>query len=165
MWAAPHWRAHGVSIEQHWLAREVAGDWHFAADRVRPYRDGARRFDAGGVVDPLRLAMADAALRQIAAWGVATIAGQLRARTAAFAQALDEQGLASWRTVGPVAHFIGLRPADAASLQAVTAALSAAGVVATSRHGIVRIAPHLHVGVDDMRQVAGIIGDAARRGC
>jgi len=161
LWAAPHWRAHGVSIEQHWLARDVGNSWRFSVDCAAPYRPGARRFDAGGVVDPLRLAMAGAALRQVNAWGVETIAAQLRVRTAALMQALDEHGLASWIAARPVAHFVGVRPPGADALRAVGAALTAAGVVATTRHGIVRLAPHLHVDVADMRRVAAILADAA----
>ena len=162
LWAAPHWREHGVSIEQHWLARDGGRDWQFPADHPAPYRAGARRFDAGGVADPLRLAMADAALRQVNEWGVAQIATQLRARTAAFAAGLREYGLAHWTTAGPVAHFLGVRPPRAESMALVANALTAAGVVVTARHGMLRIAPHLHVGVDDMRRAAAIVGDASK---
>ncbi len=160
LWAAPQWRARGVSIEQHWQARDIR-DWHVATGRPPPYRAGARRYDAGGVADPLHLAMADAALAQVKAWGVTRIATALRARTAAFEVALRERGLSAWLPSGPMAHFIGVRPTDAASLGAVEAALSTAGVVVTARHGLLRIAPHLHVEVDDLRRVATIIADAA----
>lgn len=161
LWAAPHWRDHGVSIEQHWLARDGGDAWHFPADRAAPYRAGARRYDAGGVADPLRLAMADAALRQVNDWGVARIAAALRTRTAAFEAGLRECGLSHWATPGPVAHFLGVRPLRADVLAAVAAALGAAGVVVTTRHGLLRIAPYLQVGVDDLRRVAAIIGAVA----
>lgn len=160
LWAAPHWREHGISIEQHWGARDGGDHWQFPVDRPAPYRSGARRFDAGGVADPLRLAMADAALRQVLAWGVEDIAQQLRARTGALAAALRERGLGAWLAPGETAHFIGLRPADA---DAIASSLSAAGVVVTARHGVVRIAPHLHVSLEDMRRAAALIADAAAR--
>lgn len=78
-----------------------------------------------------------------------------------FAQGLHEQGLSHLATPGPVAHFLGVRPPRAEAMTAVANALAAAGIVVTVRHGILRIAPHLHVGVDDMRRVAAIIGDVA----
>lgn len=65
-------------------------------------------------------------------------------------------------TAAPVAHFLGVRPPRAESMALVANALTAAGVVVTARHGLLRIAPHLHVGVDDMRRVAAIAGDASR---
>lgn len=162
LWAAPRWREHGVSIEQHWMARDGGDQWHFPTAHPAPYRSGARRFDAGGVTDPLRLAMADAALTQVNEWGVARIAAALRARTAALESALREQGLADWLTPGPAAHFLGVRPPGPEALLASVNALSAAGVVVTSRHGVLRFAPHLHVGTEDMRRVAAIIGDVVR---
>ena len=164
LWAAPRWREHGVSIEQHWQARDGGGAWRFPVDHPAPYRAGARRYDAGGVTDPLRMAMADAALAQVNAWGVADIATALRARTAALEGTLRDHGLAHWLAAGPVAHFAGVRPPAAGALAAAAAALSAAGVVVTSRHGVLRFAPHLHVGVDDMRRVAAIIAASARGG-
>lgn len=161
LWVAPQWRERGVSIEQHWLARDGGSDWRFPVDRPAPYRAGARRYDAGGIADPLRLAMADAALQQVNAWGVARIGARLRARTAAFDAGLREHGLSHWRLPGPAAHFLGVRPPRAEAMTAVANALSAAGIVVTARHGLLRIAPHLHVSLEDLRRVATIIAAAA----
>lgn len=162
LWVAPRWRERGVSIEQHWQARDGGDDWCFPADRAAPYRAGARRYDAGGVTDPLRLAMAHAALTQVNAWGVARIATALRARTAALQAALSDLGLGDWLPAGPPAHFVGVRPPSPGMLAAAVGSLAAEGVVATARHGRLRIAPHLHVGSDDLRRVAAILADAAR---
>jgi len=55
-----------------------------------------------------------------------------------------------------------VRPPRPDILQALANALAASGMVVTARHGVVRIAPHLQVGVEDMRRVAATIGDVAR---
>ncbi|HVI59592.1 MAG TPA: aminotransferase class V-fold PLP-dependent enzyme [Luteimonas sp.] len=159
LWAAPHRRAVGVAIDQHWSARDLAQGWHFAVDRVRPHRAGARRFDAGGLDDPVRLAMAQAGLDQIGAWGVAAICAALGERTRALDAALDAHGLSSWKTPGHAPHITALRP-PADRLDAVFDALRRERIACTRRLGVLRIAPHLHVGVDDMRRVAEVAAGA-----
>jgi selenocysteine lyase/cysteine desulfurase len=161
LWADPTWRARGIPIEQHWLARDPDTVWRGDAQRAPAWRPGARRFDAGGVADPQRLAMAEAALRQVAHWRVTRIAPALQARVAALATALRAQGLGSWLAPDAHAHILGVRP-PAQRLDAIGAALSQAGVVTTVRHGCVRLAPHLQVGVDSAAMVADVFGSVAR---
>ncbi len=155
LWAAPRWRSEGVSIEQHWSTRAAVDGWRFDAEVPPPLRAGARRFDAGGVTAPPQLAMAQAALDQVAAWQVPRIAAALGERTAALDAALDARGLHHWKTPGHAPHITALRPPPAL-LDAVYAALQREGIVCTRRRGLLRISPHLHVDVDAMRRVAAI---------
>lgn len=159
LWAAPRWREEGIPIEQHWSARDAGEGWRFPVDRVRPYRAGARRFDAGGLDDPVRLAMAQAGLDQVGAWRVATISDALGERTRAFDAALDAHGLSEWKTPGHAPHITALRP-PLARLEAVFDALWRERIVCTRRYGLLRIAPHLHVNVDSMQRAAGIAASA-----
>jgi selenocysteine lyase/cysteine desulfurase len=159
LWAAPRWREEGIPIEAHWSARDAGEGWRFPLDRVRPYRAGARRFDAGGIDDPVRLAMAQAGLDQVGAWGVATISEALGERTRAFDAALDAHGLPDWKTPGHAPHITALRP-PAARLDAVFDALRRERIICTRRHGLLRIAPHLHVSVADIARVAAIAASA-----
>lgn len=162
-WAAPRWRDSGVSIEQHWLARDAAQVWQAPPDATPRFARGARRFDAGGVVDMPRLAMAQAALLQLQRWGLPHITATLGALTATLDHALHAHGLAAWITPGHAPHFTALRP-PRDRLDALAAALLEADVVCTVRSGVVRIAPHLHVSGDDMRRVAGICARVAAAG-
>ena len=88
LWVAPAWRDRGEAIEQHWRARDPAAVWREDPAAEPPYRAGARRYDAGEVPSPLRLAMAEAALRQIHAWRIERIAAALQSRVAALVRAL-----------------------------------------------------------------------------
>lgn len=160
LWAAPHWREQGAPIEQHWSARAPAGEWTFPVDVPPPYQAGARRFDAGGITDPLRLAMAEVALAHVAAWGPDAIATRLGKLTGALRQALESRGLGHWHAPGHAPHLTALRAPDADVLDQAHAALSAAGVVCTRRAGVLRIAPYLHVTEADMDQVAITLADA-----
>ncbi len=159
LWAAPQWRSRGEPLEQNWIARDAGEEWNFPVARAPDYRDGARRYDAGGVADPLRLAMAEAALGQVLEWGIPAICAQLQQRTDVLQAALDVRGLGSLLASGHAPHLCGLRPPPE-RLPQVAQALADAGVIVTVRHGVVRIAPHLHVDAGEMSRVAEIIADA-----
>jgi selenocysteine lyase/cysteine desulfurase len=162
LWAAPRWRDRGDGLDQHWQARAAGDDWAFPVAAPPPYRRGARRFDAGGVTDPLRLAMSAAALRQLQAWGVENISLRLGQLTTALDRALDAHGLDAWKTPGHAPHFTALRAADAGQLEAVAVALHRHGMICTRRAGLLRIAPHLHVDEADMARLARIVAGAVR---
>ncbi|GAB3311094.1 aminotransferase class V-fold PLP-dependent enzyme [Luteimonas notoginsengisoli] len=159
LWAAPQRRERGVALAPHWSARDAGTGWRFPLDAAPPYRSGARRFDAGGLDDPVRLAMARAGLDQVHAWGVAHIAAALGKRLQAFDEALDAHGLSAWKTPEHAPHITALRP-PAARLDAVFAAFRRERIVCTRRYGLLRIAPHLHVGADALQHVVGVAAHA-----
>lgn len=159
LWAAPRWRDTGQPIEYPWVARDAAAVWRFDADAPPPYRAGARRFDAGGVIDPMRVAMAEAGLLQLREWGADGVLAGLQRRTRALDEALDAAGLATWGTAGHAPHLAGVRP-PAERLDAVATALRTAGIICTRRHGVLRIAPHLHVGVDAIARCVDVMASA-----
>ncbi|GHA87331.1 aminotransferase class V-fold PLP-dependent enzyme [Cognatilysobacter bugurensis] len=153
LWASPHWREHASPIEAHWSAHCAREDWSFDAAADNALRPGARRFDAGEIVDVPRLSVAEAALTQLHAWGVDAIAARLGALTAR----LREQVVDSFDMPDVGApHFVGLRPRHAA-LDACVLALRADGIVCTARHGVLRIAPHLHIDEADIDRVASVL--------
>ncbi|MGW8338372.1 selenocysteine lyase [Xanthomonas axonopodis pv. khayae] len=158
LWVAPQWRTDGLPIEEHWIGRDAGNSWEFPAANAPGYRGGARRFDAGGVADPLRIAMATVALQQLNAWQPARIAAALGELTAHWDAALQARGLGSWCTPGHAPHLTALQP-PAAALDAVATALGAGGVVCTRRHGRLRIAPHLSVTDHALSQVVAALPD------
>src|SRR3546814_7839866 len=54
--------------------------------------------------------MAAAGLEQVLAWGVPGIAAALGERTRALDDALDANGLSTWKTPGHAPHLTALRP-------------------------------------------------------
>jgi aspartate aminotransferase-like enzyme len=105
--------------------------------------------------------MFEAALLQLQAWGASVVLEHLRATTGALDAALDDVGLASWNTTQHAPHFTGLRPPPD-QFAAIVAALREADIVCTARHGVLRIAPHLHVDPSDMQRVAVVLARAGR---
>ncbi|MBN6152814.1 aminotransferase class V-fold PLP-dependent enzyme [Xanthomonas sp. AmX2] len=161
LWASPHWRSHGLPIEHHWQARDPGADWHFPAEAAPPFRDGARRFDAGGVAEPLRLAMATAALQQLQHWRPASIAARLAELGEAFDAELQACGAGDWIVPGHAPHLRALRPPPAA-LRALLPWLQREQVICTHRHGALRIAPYLQLAPDTMHTLAREMVAAAR---
>ncbi|KAB7769819.1 aminotransferase class V-fold PLP-dependent enzyme [Xanthomonas maliensis] len=157
LWVAPRWRTHGLPLEEHWIGRDAGSSWEFPLERMPAYRQGARRFDAGGVADPLRIAMATVALQQIAAWQPPRIAQALGELTAQWDAALQAAGLADWRTPQHASHLTALQP-PAAQLDAATQRLRAQGVICTRRHGRLRIAPYLHVQPPALQAAVAALG-------
>ncbi len=157
LWASDAWRERGMPLEQSWIARE--GATVFDSPMPPPaFARGARRFDAGGVADPLRLAMSAAAFARLHGWGLARVHAGLQARGRGLRDALRAQGLGGWLAEGPGSHFVGLRPPPDRFARA-TAALDGAGVVHTARAGGLRLAPHLDV---DEAALAGVAALLAR---
>lgn len=155
LWAASRWRDTGVPIAPHWSACDPTAVWRFDPQAAPPWRPGARRFDAGGLLETTRIAMAQAAIEQIEAWQVPRIAAALGERTAALDAALDAHGLHDWKTPGHAPHITALRPPPD-RLDAAFDALRAERILCTRRAGVLRIAPHLHVDIDAMCRVAAI---------
>lgn len=159
LWVAPHWRTHGVPIEEHWIGRDAGSSWEFPVAQAPDYRQGARRFDAGGVADPLRIAMATTALQQVTAWQPARIATALGALTTQWDAALSARGLGHWCTPGHAPHLTALRP-PATQLDAVAKTFGEQGAICTRRHGRLRIAPHVGVAGDALlRLIAALPGE------
>ena len=159
LWAAPQWCDHGRPLEQGWMANDHDALWHADSHgEVLPLA-GARRFDADGVCDAMRLAMADVALRQVLEWGVANIATHLQQRTAALDDALARHGLDALRTHHHAPHICGVQ-LPPQRVEAVRRALSDARIVTTVRNDCVRIAPHLHADIADMARPIDVIAAA-----
>lgn len=156
LWAAPQWRDNGQPLEHGWMAHDCDALWQPGNNAQVAPLPGARRYDAGGVCDAMRLAMAEAGLRQVLGWGVPQIAAQLKLRTDALDDALHARDLDGLRTAGHAPHICGmLLPPGRAD--AVAQALESAGIVVTLRNNCVRVAPHMHVGIGQMARVAQVV--------
>lgn len=159
LWAAPQWRDHGKPLEQGWMANDHEALWQTCSRADVLPLAGARRYDAGGVCDGLRLSMAEAALGQVLDWSVPAIATQLQRRTCALDDALEAHGLGALRTANHAPHICGVRLPPQRS-EAVVFALAEAGIVCTVRNNWVRIAPHLHVEIQQMTHPVRVIAAA-----
>lgn len=159
LWASSRWRNEGTPIESHWIARDAGADWTFPVEAPLPFMPGARRFDAGAINDPIRLAMSAGGLAQLQHWGLARVAAALGEVTTALDDALDARGLSDWKTPGHAPHITGLRVPEARR-DAVAAAFAAQDIICTPRKGCLRLAPSLTVKPEQMARVVEIAAGA-----
>lgn len=160
LWVAPDWLERVRPLEHHWQGRAPAQPWRFEVDAPPPPRAGARRFDGGEVAEPLRLAIAEAALGQVLDWTPASIAAHLEGLLDGFRSRLEAAGLRDW-CVGPASpHLLGLAPPPG-RLPALRDAFARGGIVCIERDGVFRLAPHLHVDAAQIARVADAVIGAA----
>lgn len=160
LWVDADWRERVQPLEQHWQGRAPRAPWRFEVDAPPPYRAGARRLDGGEIADPLRLAIAEAALSTVLDWTPAAIAARLDALLARLHAALEAAGLGGWCVAPRSPHLLGLAPPPS-RLAALRRAFARERIVCVERDGVFRLAPHVHVGEEDVDRVAQAIIAAA----
>jgi selenocysteine lyase/cysteine desulfurase len=139
----------GAPVEQNWINRAGSQDFARLVDYRDDYQPGARRFDVGQRTKFELVPMAIAALEQITAWSVATVADRLAAITATIAERTSQLGLSPTPAAQRGPHLLGLAIPDDARAT-VLADLAAADCYAALRGRALRISPHLHVTEHDI---------------
>ena len=142
LWVAPRHRE-GTPLEANWINREASDDFARLIDYRDAYQPGARRYDVGERSNFVLVPMAQAALEQLLAWGVAEVAETIAALTGYLADGASGLGLdvAPAHLRGP--HLMGLRfpgglPAG------LPERLAAEGISVSIRGDSIRVAPHVY---------------------
>jgi selenocysteine lyase/cysteine desulfurase len=155
LWVAEQHRL-GRPLEEGWAVRKDAGDFAGLVDYADSYEPGARRFDMGERSNFIGVAMANAAVAQIAEWGVIEVAATLEGVTARIATEAAEYG---WMTASQEQrspHLIGIRHPDGLP-EGLAERFSDAGVSVSIRGDSIRIAPHLHTTESDVDRLIEVI--------
>ncbi len=148
LWVAPQHRI-GAPLEEGWITRKDADDFAGLVDYTDSYEPGARRFDMGERSNFIGVAMANAAIDQIAEWRVDRVAESLRSTTSRIAEESEALGWVTANEAERSPHLIGIRRPD--GLPADLAPRLADEHVSVSIRGdSVRISPHLHTTEDDV---------------
>ncbi|HWZ59568.1 MAG TPA: aminotransferase class V-fold PLP-dependent enzyme [Gemmatimonadaceae bacterium] len=151
----------GIPLEENWTSQVGSEDFAQLSDYRHEYRQHVGRYDGGERAKPVLMAMMEAALTQLLAWGVdrvqrycAEIIAPLRARAEELRLVVDTSAARS-------SHIVGVRFADGRSAVSVGRELTARQVYVSVRGDAIRVAPHLYT---DARDVGALIdGLAARR--
>jgi selenocysteine lyase/cysteine desulfurase len=149
----------GEPVEQNWINRAGSQDFARLVDYRDDYQPGARRFDVGERTKFELVPMAIAALEQIAAWGVATVADRLATITGTIAERTSRLGLNPTPAAQRGPHLLGLALPDDIR-DSVLPALAAADRYAALRGRALRISPHLHVTDHDIDRLLQALHDA-----
>ncbi len=142
LWAAPD-RREGTPLEHGWIVREGAEDFSRLVEYTDAFQPGARRYDVGERSNFVLVPMAIAALEQILAWGVASIAAALGETTARIARLASERGLHPTPPDRRAPHMLGLRVPGGLP-EGLAARLAAEKVFVSVRGDSIRVSPHLY---------------------
>lgn len=155
MYVHPRYRE-GTPLEYGWLSRAGSEDFRRLVEYTEAFQPGARRFDVGEHSNFILMPMAVAALRQLRAWGVPSIAESLAALTGAIEARAEATGLRAVPAPRRVPHLIGIHlpQGDATAL---AARLAEAKVYVSVRGRSMRVSPHLYNTPEDVERLFAVL--------
>lgn len=142
LYVAPH-RRDGEPLEENWIGRAGSEDFSRLIDYADDYQPGAQRFDMGERANFALMPAVNAALRQLLAWGPASIEATLGAKTAAIAARARALGLSPMPDALRGPHYLSLSLPDDAPAD-LLARLVARQVHVSQRGRSLRITPHVY---------------------
>jgi selenocysteine lyase/cysteine desulfurase len=157
MYVAPAWR-NARPLEESWLKRENAGNFAGLVKYAPGYAPGARRFDVGETCVPTTLPGAIAALEQLKAWGVPSIAVSIAAISERISAVLDDLGFALPPPRLRCPHMFGAQIPSRFQGNLV-AALLERKIYISQRGNAVRFAPHLYIDAADLDRLETALRD------
>ncbi|MHB8766626.1 MAG: aminotransferase class V-fold PLP-dependent enzyme, partial [Deferrisomatales bacterium] len=152
-----HPRHHGGRpLEHNWITREASEDFAGLVNYRDGYQPGARRFDMGERSNFGLMPMAVAALEQLLAWGVESVAETLAGVTAELARRALGLGLRVLPARLRAPHFLGLRFPGGVP-PGLAENLARERVFVSVRGDSVRVSPHLHVSAEDLDRLFAVL--------
>ncbi len=155
LWVAEKHRA-GIPLEEGWASRKDADDFAGLVDYADQYEAGARRFDMAERSNFIGVAMANAAIDQIAAWGIDHVSNMLGSITQRISEEASAIGWESAPRDQRVPHLIGIRHPDGLP-SGIVHRFTESGVSVSVRGDSVRIGPHLHTTDLDVDRLIGAL--------
>ena len=151
----------GEPIEHTWINRRGSENFAALVDYEDAYGPGARRYDVGERSNFALLPMANEALRQILAWGVANVAGALGKLTALIESEARERGMEAVPSERRASHMIGIKlPPEAP--EDLAARLAGENVFVSVRGRSLRVSPHLYNTEGDVERLFGALSRHVR---
>ena len=152
-YVAPKWRD-GRPLEENWLNRKGSEDFAGLVDYEEGYQPGARRYDMGERANFQLMSMTQAALQQIADWGVENIAATLQIKTNTIAERATRLGLTVSAPELRAPHFLGVRfPGGVPN--GLLEQLAKQHVYVSLRGTSMRVTPHLYNTDEDVDRLFG----------
>jgi selenocysteine lyase/cysteine desulfurase len=133
----------GTPIEHNWINRRGSEDFSRLVDHEDTFQPGARRYDVGERSNFVLLPMANAALRQILAWGVENISETLGGLTALIEEEARKRNIEAIPAKRRARHMLGLKLGTAVP-EDLAARLARENVFVSVRGESVRVSPHLY---------------------
>ncbi len=149
----------GVPLEEPWIVRAGSEDFRTLVDYQEDYRDGATRFDGGGMANFVTVPMLKTSLGQVLEWGAVDIQAYCTTLTGPLATRAIERGWAVEDPEGRAGHILGIRLPPTADFRALQRTLSDSGVAVSLRGQSVRISPHVYNHQDDVDALLEVLDE------
>ncbi|MCZ4353562.1 aminotransferase class V-fold PLP-dependent enzyme [Roseovarius aestuarii] len=161
LYAAPK-RQDGQPIEHHAFSRVGADGYSNHYDRSMDFMPGARRYDMGERANFATLPMAITALDYLHGIGISAVRDHIAGITTAIAEHAASCGVTVIPADKRSPHLLGLAGPEGFS-DGLVDALRAKNIFVSARDGIVRVAPHVYSGGDDVKRFAAGLEDYLSR--
>lgn len=148
LYVAPR-RQHGEPVEHNHAGRVGEGPMTLSPGYGRTFQPGAKRFDQGAADAMIHLPMAVAAMEQIAAWGVDSIASGIQPVVDRIAGEAEARGWGVPPKAHRAPHFIGITLPDPPAPD-LAERLAAQNVHVSLRSARIRVAPYLFTRLEDV---------------
>jgi selenocysteine lyase/cysteine desulfurase len=157
----------GVPLEEPWIIRPGSEDFRRLVEYRDAYREGAARFDAGGMSNFITVPMLRASLELINELGVTAIERHCRALTGVLLKEARQSGWGVDESENRAAHIVGLTVPERIDATHLERMLGEARVVVSLRGPALRVSPHVYndrVDVDALVEVlGGVLSERRRR--
>lgn len=160
LYVSEQWR-NARPLEETWLARANAEDFAALVKYSDSYMPGSRRFDVGEKCTATILPGAIAALEQIKAWGIESIAATLSSMNFAIAAHLEQLGFHLPSEAQRCPHMFGAK-SPTAQVSNFVADLKARNIFISQRGNALRFAPHLHVSDHDLHRLMDALSELVK---
>lgn len=161
LYVSEQWRE-ARPLEETWLARTHAENFAELVNYSDSYMPGARRFDVGEKCTATILPGAIAALEQIKAWGVSSIAHSLSLTNQRIGRHLEQLGFRLPDEALRCPHMFGALLPEGYSGKLVSE-LAREDIYISQRGNSLRFAPHLHINDHDVQRLLDAVDALLRR--
>lgn len=146
----------GRALEQNWIVRAGSEDFSRLVNYRDEYQSGARRFDMGERSNFTLMPLLQEALRQVSEWGIGNIAETLSDINHQLSQICRDAGFKPIPDQHRGPHMLGV-DVGLDKGEILMARLKDAGVSASLRGSMLRIAPHLWIDDYDIEHFKKLI--------
>lgn len=146
----------GQALEQNWIVRAGSEDFSRLVNYRDQYQAGARRFDVGERSNFTLMPLLQEALRQVTEWGIDNIAETLNDINRQLSQICRDAGFTPIPDQHRGPHMLGV-DVGLDKGEALMTRLKDAGVSASLRGSMLRIAPHLWIDDYDIEHFKKLI--------
>ncbi len=149
----------GTPIEENWMNRSGSEDFSRLTDYTDVYRPGAMRYSVGEQSNFIHVAMANAALQQLADWSLEGVADYTALLMAPFWERFEALGYRLNPEDYRTAHLFGLELTPRTNVESLKAKLAERHLTVSFRGRYLRVSAHISTRGQDLAQLCEVLSE------